>query len=236
MLQKLLLQESKEDRRHFLLCLLKYRQLSKLKTTYIDPLLEAAETVEPAQLSDLTRASRKAIFCIWNQTHAGTGRLSTSLPNLQSLPKGSHVLDDDDGEGDEEAAEDDDVASHGVEGERATQREEEGEGEEGVRRLLHQVSIRDCFLPSESTRVFLSADFNQMEMRIFAHHSSDPQLVHFFTQPHGLSDIYTWMASVCFEVAEERVTKEQRSCAKQLSLGILYGMVQRSVTAHTRLD
>ena len=235
MLQKLLTLEGKEDRRLFLQSLLKYRKLSKLKTTYVDPLLEAAEPVERVQSIDSPAAPRKAIFCCWNQTHAATGRLSTSLPNLQALPKGSHVLEHDEAT-EEMAAEEEDDAREGAEedhAEHGVQAEEEAEAE-GVGSLsqLHEVNIRDCFLPLSPSRVLLSADFNQMEMRIMAHCSGDTQLVRFFTQVHGHSDIYTWMASVCFEVEEQRVSKEQRSCAKQLSLGILYGMVNTSKRSH----
>ncbi|MBP7461700.1 MAG: DNA polymerase I [Candidatus Delongbacteria bacterium] len=54
--------------------LLEYRQLSKLKSTYADPLLEA---IDPA--SGLVHPS-------FNQTVAATGRLSCSNPNLQNVP------------------------------------------------------------------------------------------------------------------------------------------------------
>ena len=56
-----------------------------------------------------------------------------------------------------------------------------------------------------------------------AHLSNDHHLVHFFNAMQG-SDIYIFMASLCFDCDESDVTKEQRACAKQLSLGILYGM------------
>jgi DNA polymerase I-like protein with 3'-5' exonuclease and polymerase domains len=48
-------------------------------------------------------------------------------------------------------------------------------------------------------------------------------LLHSFNSTTS-SDIYLYMASLCFECDESAVTKEQRACAKQLSLGILYGM------------
>lgn len=89
--------------------------------------------------------------------------------------------------------------------------------------MLREINIRDCFRPESNDSVFLSADFNQMEMRIMAHLSNDHHLVHFFNAMQG-SDIYVFMASLCFDCDESEVTKEQRACAKQLSLGILYGM------------
>ena len=53
--------------------------------------------------------------------------------------------------------------------------------------------------------------------------SEDAQLIRFFTTRQG-GDIYVFMASLCFECDEAAVTKEQRTCAKQLSLAIQYGM------------
>ena len=56
-----------------------------------------------------------------------------------------------------------------------------------------------------------------------AHLSDDSQLVRFFNSTQG-GDIYVFMASLCFDCDESDVTKEQRACAKQVSLGILYGL------------
>ena len=226
-------------RRRFLSNLLRYRKLSKLKTTYTDPLRMAAELVQPLTDSATATEQRQhthsnthpptAIFCSWNATNAGTGRLSTSLPNLQALPKGTQTLEDDQ----EEFPADDDPPSEehsrgGAEEEESTalqESSEQGDSSEG-RQFLHEINIRNCFLPSRREMAFISADFNQMEMRIMADCSGDPQLLHFFHSPvEGRSDIYTFMAGLCFDCEPSQVTKEQRSCAKQLSLGILYGMV-----------
>ena len=89
--------------------------------------------------------------------------------------------------------------------------------------VLREINIRDCFRPDSMDNVFLSADFNQMEMRIMAHMSNDSQLVRFFNTTRG-GDIYVFMASMCFDCDEATVTKEQRTCAKQLSLAVVYGM------------
>ena len=97
------------------------------------------------------------------------------------------------------------------------------DGRRASKTVLREINIRDCFRPQSNDSLFLSADFNQMEMRIMAHLSNDGQLVRFFNSMQG-SDIYVFMASLCFDCTEVEVTKEQRACAKQLSLGILYGM------------
>jgi DNA polymerase-1 len=68
--------------------ILKHRGLSKILTTYMDPMIQAAVSISGAQ---------KRIFTTWNQTMTGTGRLSAQKPNLQSLPKRKHAtaaLDD----------------------------------------------------------------------------------------------------------------------------------------------
>ena len=232
MLQRLLSVEPREQHCQFLRSLLTYRKLSKMKTTYMKPLLDAAEVTA---LHSTTEVPRKAIFCSWNQTHVGTGRLSTSLPNLQSLPKGTHTFDDD---GDDDIVELDD--HDGPEGQAASPAEKEdaedaeadgvGAGGHGAApRFLHKINIRDSFVPSRSSAAFLSGDFNQMEMRIMAALSGDAQLVHFFTRD-GHGDIYRFMAALCFDTTEEQVTKEQRACAKQLTVGILYGMVGGLIT------
>ena len=54
------------------------------ESTYMD--LAAQQRLRTAARRRSQPAAQQAIFCSWNQTHAGTGRLSTSLPNLQSLP------------------------------------------------------------------------------------------------------------------------------------------------------
>ena len=226
-LQHLLSLESDEGRRQFLSCLLEYRKLAKIKSTYMDPLSAAAEDCSPAPLEPV---SHQAIFCSWNQTHAGTGRLSTSLPNLQSLPRGSRTLgededDDDDGDEDDAAAA---QAGEGAGRGGAAARESDVAGR-AESRVLREVNIRDCFRPSVPGRLFVSADFNQMEMRVMAHCSSDRQLLRFFSSSSARSgsssgDIYVFMASLCFDKEEAVVSKEERACAKTLSLGIAYGM------------
>jgi DNA polymerase-1 len=80
--------------------------------------------------------------------------------------------------------------------------------------------IRQAFVP-ESGRVFLSADYSQMELRILAHFSEDPILLKAFKDQ---IDIHRQTAAVVFGIHPELVTPEMRRQAKVVNFGIIYGM------------
>jgi DNA polymerase-1 len=80
--------------------------------------------------------------------------------------------------------------------------------------------IRQAFVP-ETGRVFLSADYSQMELRILAHFSKDPILLKAFKD--GI-DIHRQTAAVVFGIHPELVTPEMRRQAKVVNFGIIYGM------------
>ncbi|MHB9075670.1 MAG: DNA polymerase I [Desulfobaccales bacterium] len=80
--------------------------------------------------------------------------------------------------------------------------------------------IRQAFVP-ETGRVFLSADYSQMELRILAHFSEDPILLKAFKD--GI-DIHRQTAAVVFGIHPELVTPEMRRQAKVVNFGIIYGM------------
>jgi DNA polymerase-1 len=67
----------------------------------------------------------------------------------------------------------------------------------------------------------LSADYSQIELRILAHVTHDPELTRAFRQEE---DIHTHSAARLFEVAYEAVTPEQRRRAKTITFAVLYGM------------
>lgn len=69
--------------------------------------------------------------------------------------------------------------------------------------------------------VLFSADYSQMELRLMAHFSQDPTLVSAFQA--GL-DIHRATAAEVFGVPLEDVTSDQRSTAKTVNFGIMYGM------------
>jgi DNA polymerase-1 len=81
--------------------------------------------------------------------------------------------------------------------------------------------IRRAFIPSSPGGVIVSADYSQIELRLMAHMSGDPHLIEAFNR--GM-DIHTATAAKVFKVAEDQVTKEQRSRAKTANFGIIYGI------------
>ncbi len=81
--------------------------------------------------------------------------------------------------------------------------------------------IRKAFIPSGEDRVLLAADYSQIELRIFASMSGEHNMIEAFRQ--GL-DIHRATAARVFGLSEEEVSKEQRSKAKMVNFGIIYGI------------
>ena len=80
--------------------------------------------------------------------------------------------------------------------------------------------IRKAFIPADSNHVLLAADYSQVELRVAAAMSQDPGLVEAFNE--GI-DIHTATAAKVFGVELEDVDRTQRSKAKAVNFGILYG-------------
>jgi DNA polymerase-1 len=80
--------------------------------------------------------------------------------------------------------------------------------------------IRRAFVAPEG-RVLISADYSQIELRILAHLSEDPALCAAFERGE---DIHTAVAAQVHGVPLDEVTKEQRSGAKMVNFGIVYGI------------
>lgn len=142
--------------------ILAFRELTKLKSTYVDAL---PEMINP-------RTGR--VHTSYAQAVAVTGRLSSNNPNLQNIPI----------------------------------------------RTSRGREIRKAFIPREEGRVLLSADYSQIELRIVAAISGDPNMCKAFRQH---KDIHTATASKVYGVAEADVTKEMRYKAKSVNFGIIYG-------------
>ena len=80
--------------------------------------------------------------------------------------------------------------------------------------------IRKVFVPKDDC-VFLDADYSQIELRILAHMSDDENLIEAYRES---KDIHAATASLVFHVPLEEVTKTQRSNAKAVNFGIVYGI------------
>jgi DNA polymerase-1 len=142
--------------------ILGYRQLTKLKSTYIDA------------LPQIVNSKTGRVHTSYGQTIAVTGRLSSTNPNLQNIPI----------------------------------RTERGR------------EIRKAFIPRDSDHLLVSADYSQIELRIVAAISADPNMCDAFKQR---KDIHTATAAKVFNVEESAVTKEMRYKAKSVNFGIIYG-------------
>jgi DNA polymerase-1 len=142
--------------------ILDYRELNKLKNTYVDTLPE------------LVNKQTGHIHTSYNQVVAVTGRLSSDNPNLQNIP---------------------------IRTERGRQ-------------------IRKAFIPRDKDHILLSADYSQIELRIVASISGDPNMCDAFQKG---KDIHTATAAKVFGVKESDVTKEMRYKSKSVNFGIIYG-------------
>jgi DNA polymerase-1 len=153
---------------------LAWRQLTKLKSTYLDAL--------PAAIDPKTGR----VHTRFNQAVAATGRLSSSEPNLQNIPI----------------------------------RTEEG-------RL-----IREAFIP-EGGFTIMSADYSQIELRLLAHLSGDPDLSDAY-RTH--SDVHVRTATAIFGVAPHEVTKDQRAQAKTVNFAVIYGQTETALARNLKID
>lgn len=80
--------------------------------------------------------------------------------------------------------------------------------------------IRKVFIPEEEY-VFLDADYSQIELRVLAHMSGDDRLINAYKEA---KDIHRITASEVFHIPFEEVTPAQRSSAKAVNFGIVYGI------------
>ncbi|MCL2456639.1 MAG: DNA polymerase, partial [Defluviitaleaceae bacterium] len=80
--------------------------------------------------------------------------------------------------------------------------------------------LRKAFVPAEGC-VFVDADYSQIELRLLAHMSGDEGLIRAFRDN---LDIHTQTAAQVFSVAPEEVSQEQRTAAKAVNFGIVYGI------------
>lgn len=93
--------------------------------------------------------------------------------------------------------------------------------------------IRKAFVPRDENYTLLSADYSQIELRIIAALSGEPNMIESFAKGE---DIHRSTAAKVFNVALEEVTREQRSHAKTVNFGIIYGVSAFGLSNQTDLS
>lgn len=93
-------------------------------------------------------------------------------------------------------------------------------------------AIRKGFVAEEGC-VFLSADYSQIELRVFAHYSGDKSLIEAFERGE---DIHRRTAAEIMGVNPEDVTPEMRRVAKAINFGIIYGMGPQKLSEELEID
>jgi DNA polymerase-1 len=92
--------------------------------------------------------------------------------------------------------------------------------------------IRKGFV-AEPGWYLLSADYSQVELRIFAHYSKDAAFIEAFSRGE---DIHTRTASEVLGLPMEKVTPEMRRIAKAINFGIIYGMGPQTLAEGLGID
>ncbi|UOK43987.1 MULTISPECIES: DNA polymerase I [Flavobacterium] len=93
--------------------------------------------------------------------------------------------------------------------------------------------IRKAFIAKDENYTLLSADYSQIELRVIAAMSGEENMIKAFQ--HG-EDIHKSTAAKVFHVPLEEVTKEQRSHAKTVNFGIIYGVSAFGLSNQTNLS
>lgn len=93
--------------------------------------------------------------------------------------------------------------------------------------------IRKAFVPRDENYVLLSADYSQIELRVIAALSGEPNMIESFAKGE---DIHRSTAAKVFNVSLEEVTREQRSNAKTVNFGIIYGVSAFGLSNQTDLS
>ena len=93
--------------------------------------------------------------------------------------------------------------------------------------------IRKAFIARDENYTLLAADYSQIELRIIAALSGEENMIKAFQNGE---DIHRSTAAKVFNVALEEVTKEQRSHAKTVNFGIIYGVSAFGLSNQTNLS
>jgi DNA polymerase-1 len=93
--------------------------------------------------------------------------------------------------------------------------------------------VRKAFIPRNSDYKLLAADYSQIELRIIASLSEETNMIESFKRGE---DIHAATAAKVFQVPLEEVTREQRSNAKTVNFGIIYGVSAFGLSNQTDLS
>ena len=92
--------------------------------------------------------------------------------------------------------------------------------------------IREAFIAPDGWLV-LAADYSQIELRVLAHLSHDPELVDAFTTGE---DVHVRTACALFGVSAAEVTREQRSRAKTVNFAVIYGQTEVALARNLKVE
>ena len=93
--------------------------------------------------------------------------------------------------------------------------------------------VRKSFIPRNENHVLLAADYSQIELRIIAALSEEENMIEAFKNGE---DIHASTAAKVFNVSLDEVTREQRSNAKTVNFGIIYGVSAFGLSNQTDLS
>ena len=91
-------------------------------------------------------------------------------------------------------------------------------------------NIRRAFQPRNPHSLYVTADYSQIELRILAHLSQDPELLEAFRNDR---DVHTFVASRLYDIPQEDISDSQRKNAKTVNFGIVYGQSAYGLSAGT---
>lgn len=92
--------------------------------------------------------------------------------------------------------------------------------------------IREAFIPPDGWLI-LAADYSQIELRVLAHLSHDPELVEAFQTGE---DVHVHTACALFGVSPAEVTREQRGRAKTVNFAVIYGQTEQALARNLKIE
>ena len=92
--------------------------------------------------------------------------------------------------------------------------------------------IRECFIAADGC-LLMAADYSQIELRVLAHLSQDPELIEAYRT--GM-DVHVRTATALFEVPPEQVTRDQRAQAKTVNFAVIYGQTQFALARNLKIE